>query len=163
MKKVILSIVVLILGMISSCEKKKNETENKTSTERVETINNSAENNKKLVLDFYQKLFGDKDLSAIDKYVAEDYIQHNPTVADGAEALKKEAEIWFKGQGKTSIDVQHAAAEGDLVFLHIKNSNPDGTLTSTIDIFKVINGKIVEHWDVHQNVPKESKNKHPMF
>jgi hypothetical protein len=42
-----------------------------------------AELNKKIVVEFYQKLFGDKDLSVIDQYINEDYIQHNPIAADG--------------------------------------------------------------------------------
>ncbi|MBO9595361.1 MAG: ester cyclase [Niabella sp.] len=119
--------------------------------------------NKKRVLDFYQKMFGDKDLTAVDEYIAHDYIQHNPNVADGAEAFKKAAAGWFKNAPKTIIDVQHVAAEGDLVFLHLKNKNPDGRVTSTIDIFRLENGKIAEHWDVHQDVPPKAANAHPMF
>ncbi|MBZ4191868.1 ester cyclase [Niabella beijingensis] len=119
--------------------------------------------NKKLVLDFYQKMFGDKDLTAVDQYIAPGYIQHNPTVADGAAAFKKAAAEWFKGAPKTTIDVQHAAAEGDLVFLHLKNKKPDGRITSTVDIFRLEHGKIVEHWDVHQDVPEKAANPHPMF
>ena len=115
------------------------------------------------MLDFYQQMFGDKDLSAVDAYIAPEYIQHNPSVADGSGALKAAAEKWFEGQPKTKIDVQHIASDGDLVFIHLKNKNADGSLKSTIDIFRLENGKIIEHWDVQQVVPKESANSHPMF
>ncbi|MDM1293071.1 ester cyclase [Sphingobacterium sp. N143] len=131
--------------------------------EEVQTQLDLNKENKRIVLDFYQQLFGDKDLKAIDKYVAPDYIQHNPTVADGAAAFKLAAAKWFEGQPKTKIDVQHIASDGDLVFIHLKNKNPDGSLKSTIDIFRLEEGKIVEHWDVQQDVPEESANKHPMF
>lgn len=159
MKKIIFPIIVgsaiLFSVQLMSC---------KDRTEATQVSSNSEiESNKKIVLDFYQQMFGDKDLSAVDKYIAPEYIQHNPNVADGSAAFKKAAEGWFKGASKTKIDVQHIAAEGDLVFLHIKNTNPDGSLKSTIDIFRLKNGKIVEHWDVHQDVPKESANEHPMF
>lgn len=123
-----------------------------------------VETNKKVVLAFYQKMFGDKDLSAVDEYILPSYIQHNPAVADGAQAFKEAAAIWFKdAPEKGKIDVQRMAAEGDLVFLHLKNKAADGSLISTIDIFRLENGKIAEHWDVHQEVPAESANAHPMF
>lgn len=99
-------------------------------------------------------MFGDKDISAVDQYITPKYIQHNPNVADGSEALKKAAVKWFEGKPKTKIDVQHIAAEGDLVFLHIKDTRTDGGLKSTIDIFRLKDGKILEHWDVHQDVPE---------
>ncbi|MGV4414126.1 nuclear transport factor 2 family protein [Chryseobacterium sp. T1] len=165
MKKSILTLSFLGLAVatLSSCEKKENREQKIAPKQEYSDKNTQDEANKKLVLDFYQKMFGDKDLSAVDQYIAPEYIQHNPTVADGAEAFKKAAAVWFKGQPKTKIDVQHVAADGDLVFVHLKDKNPDGTLVSTIDIFKIANNKIVEHWDVHQDVPKESANNHPMF
>lgn len=152
------SAVLLSLQMISCT----NKTEPKPESAKVNS-NSEIESNKKIVLDFYQQMFGDKDLTAVDKYITPEYIQHNPNVADGSEAFKKAAEGWFKGAPKTKIDVQHIAAEGDLVFLHIKNTNPDGLLNSTIDIFRLKDGKIVENCDVHQDVPKKSENLHPMF
>jgi len=163
MKKIITPLLfgsaVLLSLQMMSCT---NKTEPKPESAKVNS-NSEIESNKKIVLDFYQQMFGDKDLTAVDKYIAPEYIQHNPNVADGSEAFKKAAEGWFKGAPKTKIDVQHIAAEGDLVFLQIKNTNPDGSLKSTIDIFRLKDGKIVEHWDVHQDVPKESANPHPMF
>lgn len=121
------------------------------------------EANKKLVLNFYQKLFGDKDLSAIDKYIAEDYIQHNPTVGDGREALKNAAKGWFVGAKKELVDIPHSAGEGDLVFLHIRRHLSEGKDRAIVDIFRVKNNKIVEHWDVIQDTPDNAVNDHPMF
>ena len=123
----------------------------------------SLATNKKIVLDFYQKVFGDKDLSVVDQYLLPTYIQHNPHVADGAEAFKKAAKGWFAGAPKTEIDVQHIAADGDLVFIHIRNVLPDKKVQSVIDIFRIEKGKIAEHWDVHEFVPNKSANSHPMF
>jgi len=158
-KPLILGSAVLLSLQMISCT---NKTEPKPESAKVNS-NSEIESNKKIVLDFYQQMFGDKDLTAVDKYITPEYIQHNPNVADGSEAFKKAAEGWFKGAPKTKIDVQHIAAEGDLVFLHIKNTNPDGLLNSTIDIFRLKDGKIVENCDVHQDVPKKSENLHPMF
>jgi predicted SnoaL-like aldol condensation-catalyzing enzyme len=118
--------------------------------------------NKKLVAEFYQQLFGDKDLSAIDKYVADDYIQHNPGLKDGKEALKQGASQWFKGAPREKINIQHLSADGNLVYIHTK-TNRGPKLISVLDIFRVENGKILEHWDIIQEVPEKSENAHPMF
>ena len=67
--------------------------------------------NKKLVLTFYQKLFGDKDVSVIDQYVAENYIQHNPQIPDGRPALKKAVSLWFKGAPTEKVNIPQSAAE----------------------------------------------------
>jgi predicted SnoaL-like aldol condensation-catalyzing enzyme len=121
------------------------------------------EANKKMVTTFYQGLFGDKDYSVIDKYIAPDYIQHNPSLADGAESLKNAVQVWLKDVPKGKVDFQHIAADGDLVFLHVKTYGPTGKITAIVDIFKVTGNRIVEHWDVIQEVPEKSANKHPMF
>nr|WP_288810884.1 ester cyclase [uncultured Sphingobacterium sp.] len=155
--KFILSATIVAL-LLNGCQQSQQAKEEKEQTQL--DINKE---NKRIVLDFYQQMFGDKDLSAVDKFIAPEYIQHNPAVADGAAALKAAAAKWFNGQPKTKIDVQHIASDGDLVFIHLKNKNADGRLKSTIDIFRLENGKIIEHWDVQQVVPKESANSHPMF
>ena len=121
------------------------------------------EANKKMVMAFYQGLFGDKDYSVIDKYIVKDYIQHNPSLADGSEALKNAVQVWLKDVPKGKVNFQHTAADGDLVFLHVKTYGATGKPTAIVEIFKVKNNQIVEHWDVVQEVPEKSANEHPMF
>ncbi len=131
---------------VSNCEK-----------ERLE-----LESNKKTVADFYQELFGNKNIDAINKCIGDVYVQHNPYVADGKEALIAACKDWFVNAPKERIDIQHIAADSDLVFIHTKSH--EGTkLISVIDIFRIKNGKIVEHWDVAQAVPEKTANSHPMF
>lgn len=119
--------------------------------------------NEKLVTTFYQKLFGDKDVSAIDEYIVEDYIQHNPGVADGRAAIKAAATQWLVGTPKEKVDIVHSAAKGAIVFLHVRGKRPDGGVQAIVDIFRVSKGKIVEHWDVIQDAPANAANAHPMF
>ena len=119
--------------------------------------------NEKLVVRFYDQLFGDKDVSAIDRYLTPNYIQHNPGVADGREPLKAAVGQWFANAKKEKVNYQHIGSKGDIVFLHVKSTGPDGKATAIVDIFRVENGKIAEHWDVIQQVPEKSANPHPMF
>jgi predicted SnoaL-like aldol condensation-catalyzing enzyme len=120
------------------------------------------EYNKKMVMEFYQQLFGDKDAEAILKYVKEDYIQHNPLLPDGRDTLYNSVKIWFKGAPKDKVDFQRVVAEGDLVVLHIRSKMGNKT-RAVVDIFRIEDGKIAEHWDVIQEVPDKSANGHPMF
>jgi predicted SnoaL-like aldol condensation-catalyzing enzyme len=120
------------------------------------------ETNKNLVASFYQELFGDKNTESINKYIGEVYIQHNPKVTDGKQALIDATKNWFKNAPKEKIDIQHIGAYGDLVFIHLKSHMGSKTV-SVIDIFRLKDGKIVEHWDVMQDVPAKAANDHPMF
>lgn len=124
--------------------------------------NDKKELNKRIVVAFYQKFFGDKDLSAADTYIGDTYVQHNPGAANGREALKNLVGPMFKNAPKTKIDIRRVAADGDLVWLHIKG-NFGGKEVSIVDIFRVENEKIVEHWDVIQMVPAKSANENTMF
>ncbi len=123
---------------------------------------NQAELNKKLVGEFLQKVVGDLDFKSIPSYIAEDYIQHNPMVADGRQAFTDFATIAFKDLPKSKVDIKRMIAEGDLVSVHTKG-NFNGKDVSIMDIFRIENNMIAEHWDVIQEVPEQSANDHPMF
>lgn len=120
--------------------------------------------NKKLVVDFYQQFFGDKDVSAADRYLLPSYIQHNPNAATGRDAVKAFFTPFFANPAipKTKVDIKRVAADGDLVWLHLR-SKTTGTDRAIVDIFRVENGKIAEHWDVVQQVPEKSANENTMF
>jgi predicted SnoaL-like aldol condensation-catalyzing enzyme len=135
---------------------------NFAQTSDCETTLQTLEKNKKMVAQFYQELFGDKNIEAIDKYIGDEYIQHNPLLPDGKDHLKEAVKVWFKGAPKEKVDIQRIAADGDLVYLHIRAKAGD-KVRAIVDIFRIENGKIVEHWDVIQEVPEKSANNHPMF
>lgn len=125
----------------------------------------SAAANKALVLEAYQALFGDHDLGAVDRYWAKDYIQHNPYMADGTEAVKKYVEkIGLLNGPKFKVEFLRVAAEGDLVFVQTRQPKTgDNPEMVVVDIFRVANGKIAEHWDVMQPVPADAVNRRPMY
>ena len=172
MKKIYLSflpVVIIFFGFLS-CQNETSTKEQKVSfTDSIQQElklfiqdNEKTSTNKKLVTDFYQEVFGNKNIEAIDTYIGETYIQHNPYLADGKGALKEALKVWFKGAPKEKIDIQHIGAEGDLVYLHTRSKNGN-KVNSIIDIFRLEKGKIVEHWDVIQEVPEHAANPHPMF
>ncbi len=122
--------------------------------------------NKKLVIDFYELAFNKhKPTEAAKKYIGDKYIQHNPFVPNGAEPFYTYFEGHFKKNPKSKAIIKRAAADGDLVFLHLNSKENDQDPGSAIvDIFRVENNKIVEHWDVIQEVPtKGMANQNTMF
>lgn len=121
--------------------------------------------NKALVVKAYQELFGDHDLTALDRYWAETYIQHNPTMKDGRDAVKQMLEsIGITHWPKQTIDFKRVIAEGDLVMTEVVQPKMgDMPETVIVDIFRVQNGRIAEHWDVMQAVPANPANPRPMY
>ena len=120
--------------------------------------------NKRLVVGFYDAAINKKDYDLAVTFLGPDYKQHNPTAADGAAGLKG-----FIDFLKTKFPTQHGEirqviAEGDLVVLHVHSTRGDNTPgRAIVDIFRVDHGKVVEHWDVIQDIPEKSANSNGMF
>jgi predicted SnoaL-like aldol condensation-catalyzing enzyme len=119
------------------------------------------ERNKQTVVEFYELAFnGKQPEQAVEKYVGKEYIQHNPQAPDGPEAF-----IGFvKAFPEASVDIRRVVAEGDMVVTHsLLKLTPDDRGTVAADLFRLEDGKVVEHWDVLQSFPEDSANAHPMF
>ncbi|MDH0343598.1 hypothetical protein B0T40_14640 [Chromobacterium haemolyticum] len=123
-----------------------------------------ASSNKQLVVDFYNQFFNQHDLSAADRYIGDRYIQHNPSVKDGKQAFVEAFTERFKQAPERRNTIIRAVAEDDLVVLHVHStSDAKDRGRALVDIFRVENGKIVEHWDVIQPVPDVSASGNSMF
>jgi predicted SnoaL-like aldol condensation-catalyzing enzyme len=125
-----------------------------------------SEENKKIVLDFYQKSLNEGNVdAAFQLYGGKYYRQHNPLVEDGQDALNKFVAWIGKNHPGAHGDIKRVFAEGDYVVLHSHWHGLFGGATgeAVVDIFRVEDGKVVEHWDVIQPVPDKSANSNTMF
>ncbi|RED43897.1 putative SnoaL-like aldol condensation-catalyzing enzyme [Winogradskyella eximia] len=124
----------------------------------------NTELNKKNAIAFYKMAYEGNPTKAVELYVGETYIQHNPMVADGSQAFIDYFDRMQKEFPVKSIDFVRSVAEGDLVALHTHQVWPDNDEYITMDFFRCDeNGKIVEHWDSIQQIPKTSNNNNTMY
>ena len=136
-----------------------------TTTNTNDANQEKLEANKKIAMDFIQALAGDKDSTAIDKYVADDIKQHNPMLKDGKEWAKNALRPFLENPNveKTKVDIEMTAAEGDMVWLLIRDVAPNKKEFARVTIFRIENGKIAEAWKVSEPVPAKSANTNTMF
>lgn len=120
--------------------------------------------NKKTVLAFYEAGINEKDFAKAAQYVGPRYIQHNPTAADGLEGFKRFIDFLREKYPQAHSEIKRVFADGDYVILHVHAVREPGTRGNAIvDIFRLENGKIVEHWDVIEPIPAQAANANGMF
>ena len=122
------------------------------------------EANKRNVVEFYNQALNEKNFEAASKYLGARYIQHNPVAADGPEGLKGFIGFLRDKFPQSRSEIKRVFADGDFVILHVHSVREPGTRgRAIIDLFRLENGKIVEHWDVVQDVPEKAANANGMF
>ncbi len=127
----------------------------------------NLEQNKKNAIKFYKTAYEGNPKKAIENYTDQKYIQHNPDVADGTKGFIDYFERMEKEYPNKSIEFVRAIAEKDLVALHThqiwQEQNRQNEYV-TMDFFRFDeNGKICEHWDAIQQIPKKSANPNTMY
>lgn len=118
---------------------------------------------KALVTEFVEKVLVRGDDSALSDYVAaEGFAQHNPEVADGIAGFRAAAAQWAtEGKTQSYTKVHQVVAEGEFVF-----TRSEGFLGEPVafnDLWRVSDGKIVEHWDVIEPISTEHAHNNGAF
>jgi predicted SnoaL-like aldol condensation-catalyzing enzyme len=126
-------------------------------------MSQSLDSNAAIVLQALREMFIDRDVSALDRhFVKADYQQHNPGIPNGTDALR--SIIAHLGP---DFRYEHGmvVSQGDLVMVHTRYVGWGPKPMVAVDIFRLENGKIAEHWDVMQEEvhAEQSKNGNPMF
>ena len=127
-----------------------------------------VERNKRNVLAFYELATNQSQPRlAVERYVGADYVQHNPEVESGKEGFIRYFEQQARDFPTRRFEFRRVIAEGDFVVVHVYSVFPEfegDKEWAGIDIFRLDPaGKIVEHWDVLQPIPRAAKNANGMF
>lgn len=121
--------------------------------------------NTAVVVAFYDLIFNEHRVSdAFDRYGGEGYIQHSPGSPDGRAAVVAALTPYFEANPLATSEIKRVIAQGDLVVLHVHaKANPVDRGRAVVEIFRVEDGRVVEHWDVIQPVPAGAANENSMF
>lgn len=122
------------------------------------------EKNKENAIAFYKMAYEGNPKEAVEQYVGNKYIQHNPDVADGKQGFIEYFEQMQREYPVKSIEFVRCIAESNLVALHTHQIWPGQDEYVTMDFFRFDEGaKIVEHWDAIQQIPENMAHENGMY
>jgi predicted SnoaL-like aldol condensation-catalyzing enzyme len=127
-------------------------------------VDERQEANKATVLAFYERIVNQRDFNGASCYIGSYYKQHRADVADGPDGLRDFMERSKRINPDLHADIKRVLADGDFVVLHSHVTRSLGDRGSKhVDIFRLEDGKLVEHWDVDQPIAETSVNSNGPF
>lgn len=121
------------------------------------------ERQKQIVYDFFNRCMTERDFACVRSYITDNYIQHDPTMEDGVEGMRKMIDEIRMRRARGNYIILRAISEGDYVLLHYSWGDPKHPLGIATSIFRFEGDKLAEHWDVNQELPQPPANSNGMF
>ena len=115
--------------------------------------------NKALVLKVLAELFANRDVSVLDRYYTDRLIQHDPRFPDGTDGLR----AGVTANANLHYQAGMVATDGDIVMVHGRYEGLGPKPMVGVDIYRVEDGRIAEHWDALQEEVTPTASGHPMF
>lgn len=120
--------------------------------------------NERIVREFYEAGLNRKDADAASLYLGPEYIQHNPAATDGAAGFAKFIAYLRHNHPQAHSEIRRSFSDGDFVILHVlERLEPGDRGNAIVDTFRLERRKIVERWDVKQEIPASSANSNGIF
>jgi predicted SnoaL-like aldol condensation-catalyzing enzyme len=123
----------------------------------------SATQNKQIVREYLEQVWNEKHHARIGEFIAEDLVQHNPHLPNGQAAITQFLSGFAQNVPQGHFEIKRLIAEDDLVVAHSHfKPTPDARGMAVVDVFRIAEGRIVEHWDVSAEIPETSQNGNPV-
>ena len=124
----------------------------------------TTEQNKELVKKLMDLAFVKKDVNAAAELITDRYIQHNPNVPTGKTGFLQGIPTFYQMFPDLKWELKHIWSEDDYVIMHSHyHFTKEGNGTAIVDIFRIKDGKVDEHWDVIQDIPDKMAHNNGMF
>ncbi|GAB3958644.1 ester cyclase [Actinoallomurus acanthiterrae] len=116
-----------------------------------------------LIRDYIELVWNQGRTEEAERFLAEDLIQHNPNLPNGRKPLVDFIDGLREQLPELHFDIRRTAAEGDLVFVHsLFTTQPGHRGVAVLDVFRVADGLIAEHWDLREDVPETTASGNPI-
>lgn len=117
-----------------------------------------------LVRDYMENIWNEGQTDRADEYLAERLIQHNPNLPDGRKPLVEFIEGFRKQLPEARFEIRRIVGDDGLVFAHSHfRPQPGHRGMVVVDVFRIDDGRIVEHWDVREDVPETTVSGHDVY
>ncbi len=164
LRLVLAAIVIALAPAAHAADTKQSQTTKQITLQFEIVCAKLNEESKKTVLEFYDAAINQKNFEAAAKFLGPRYVQHNPRAADGPEGLKIFIAFLREKFPDYHSDIKRVFVDRDFVITHVHNvPTPGARGNAIVDIFRLEYGKVVEHWDVRQEMPETAANANTMF